>query len=77
MASLGRDSVLCKLPKMLKTEIAVQVHLTTLKQVKVFADVEPGLQVYSPGDYIVQEGRTRERDVLGEKRSTASHTGRY
>lgn len=63
--SLDRDSVLCKLPKTLKTEIAVQVHLATLKQVKVFADVEPGLlkeivlklrsQVYSPGDYICKK----------------------
>ena len=65
-SSLDRDSVLCKLPKTLKTEIAVQVHLATLKQVKVFADVEPGLlkeivlklrsQVYSPGDYICKKG---------------------
>lgn len=65
-SSLDRDSVLCKLPKTLKTEIAIQVHLATLKQVKVFADVEPGLlkeivlklrsQVYSPGDYICKKG---------------------
>lgn len=65
-SSLDRDSVLCKLPKTLKTEITVQVHLATLKQVKVFADVEPGLlkeivlklrsQVYSPGDYICKKG---------------------
>ena len=65
-SSLDRDSVLCKLPKTLRTEIAVQVHLATLKQVKVFADVEPGLlkeivlklrsQVYSPGDYICKKG---------------------
>lgn len=42
------------------------MHLATLKQVKVFADVEPGLlkeivlklrsQVYSPGDYICKKG---------------------
>ena len=65
-SSLDRDSVLSKLPKTIKTEIAVQVHLGTLKQVKVFADVEPGLlkeivlklrsQVYSPGDYICKKG---------------------
>lgn len=65
-SSLDRDSVLCKLPKTLKTEIAVQVHLATLKQVKVFADVEPGLlkeiilklrsQVYSLEDYICKKG---------------------
>ena len=65
-SSLDRDSVLCKLPQTLKTEIAVQVHLAALKQVKVFADVEPGLlkeivlklrsQVYSPEDYICKKG---------------------
>lgn len=65
-SSPDRDSVLCKLPKTLKTEIAVQGHLATLKQVKVFADVEPGLlkeivlklrsQVYSPEDYICKKG---------------------
>lgn len=42
-SSLDRDNVLSKLPHPLRTEIAVQVHLATLKRVKVFADVEPGL----------------------------------
>ena len=65
-SSLDRDDVLCKLPRPLRTEIAVQVHLATLKRVQVFADVEPGLlkeivlklrsQVYSPGDYICKKG---------------------
>ena len=65
-SSLDRDDVLSKLPHPLRTEIAVQVHLATLKRVKVFADVEPGLlkeivlklrsQVYSPGDYICRKG---------------------
>lgn len=65
-SSLDRDNVLCKLPLPLRTEIAVQVHLETLKRVQVFADVEPGLlkeivlklrsQVYSPGDYICKKG---------------------
>lgn len=63
---LDRDNVLCKLPHPLRTEIAVQVHLKTLKRVQIFADVEPGLlkeivvklrsQVYSPGDYICKKG---------------------
>ncbi|KAL9973765.1 hypothetical protein ACROYT_G020261 [Oculina patagonica] len=65
-SSLDRDNVLCKLPLPLRTEIAVQVHLETLKRVQIFADVEPGLlkeivlklrsQVYSPGDYICRKG---------------------
>ncbi|PFX19473.1 Cyclic nucleotide-gated olfactory channel [Stylophora pistillata] len=65
-SSLDRDNVLSKLPHPLKTEIAVQVHLETLKRVQVFADVEPGLlkeivlklrsQVYSPGDFICKKG---------------------
>ena len=65
-SSLDRDKVLCKLPRPLRTEIAVQVHLETLKRVQIFADVEPGLlkeivlklrsQVYSPGDYICKKG---------------------
>lgn len=65
-SSLDRDDVLSKLPNPLRTEIAVQVHLATLKQVQVFADVEPGLlkeivlklrsKVYSPGDYICKKG---------------------
>lgn len=60
------DNVLCKHPHPLRTEIAVQVHLETLKRVQIFADVEPGLlkeivlklrlQVYSPGDYICKKG---------------------
>ena len=65
-SSLDRDNFLSKLPHPLRTEIAVQVHLETLKRVQVFADVEPGLlkeivlklrsQVYSPGDFICRKG---------------------
>lgn len=65
-SSLDRDNVLSKLPHPLRTKIAVQVHLETLKRVQVFADVEPGLlreivlklrsQVYSPGDFICRKG---------------------
>lgn len=65
-SSLDSDNVLCKLPHPLRTEIAVQVHLETLKRVQIFADGEPGLlkeivlklrsQVNSPGDYICQKG---------------------
>lgn len=31
------------LPDKLKAEIAIHVHLDTLKQVKIFQDCEPGL----------------------------------
>jgi cyclic nucleotide gated channel len=50
----------------LKAEIAIRVHMDTLKQVRIFQDCEPGLlealvlklrlQVFSPGDYICRKG---------------------
>ncbi|OXA53317.1 Cyclic nucleotide-gated cation channel subunit A [Folsomia candida] len=64
--ALDEDRVLGALPDKLKTEIAIHVHLGTLKQVKIFQDCEPGLltelvlklklQVFSPGDYICRKG---------------------
>jgi cyclic nucleotide gated channel alpha 3 len=64
--SLNEDDVLAALPDKLKAEIAIHVHLDTLKQVKLFQDCEPGLlaelvlklklQVFSPGDYICRKG---------------------
>lgn len=54
------------LPDKLKAEIAIRVHMDTLKQVRIFQDCEPGLlealvlklrlQVFSPGDYICRKG---------------------
>lgn len=54
------------LPDKLKAEIAIHVHLETLKKVKLFQDQESGLlvqlvlklrlQVFSPGDYICRKG---------------------
>jgi cyclic nucleotide gated channel len=54
------------LPDKLKAEIAIHVHLDTLRQVRIFQDCEPGLleelvlklrlQVSKPA-YHVQEGR--------------------
>ena len=49
-----------------RAEIAIHVHLDTLKQIHLFKDCEPGLlvelvlklklQVFSPGDYICKKG---------------------
>lgn len=64
--SLDEDSVTSILPNKLKAEIAINVHLQTLRQVQLFQDCEPGLlvelilklrlQVFSPGDYICRKG---------------------
>ncbi|XP_057368745.1 cyclic nucleotide-gated cation channel subunit A-like [Daphnia carinata] len=64
--SLDEGQVMDTLPDKLKAEIAIHVHLDTLKQVKIFQDCEPGLlaelvlklqlQVFSPGDYICRKG---------------------
>ncbi|XP_077861642.1 cyclic nucleotide-gated channel rod photoreceptor subunit alpha-like [Saccoglossus kowalevskii] len=54
------------LPHRLRAEIAIHVHLETLKKVRIFEDCEQGLlcelvlklrsQIYSPGDYICRSG---------------------
>ncbi|XP_036356682.1 cyclic nucleotide-gated olfactory channel-like isoform X1 [Octopus sinensis] len=54
------------LPLNLQTEIAMQVHLETLRKVRIFQDCEPGLlhelvlklrlQVFSPGDFVCRKG---------------------
>ncbi|CAG2210717.1 CNGA3 [Mytilus edulis] len=64
--SLNEEEVLMSLPDKLKAEIAIHVHLDTLKRVALFQDCEPGLlvelvlklklQVFSPGDYICRKG---------------------
>lgn len=41
--ALDEDRVLAALPDKLKAEIAIHVHLETLKKVRIFQDCEPGL----------------------------------
>lgn len=43
--SASNPQVLKSLPDKLKAEIAIHVHLDTLKQVRIFQDCEPGLLV--------------------------------
>ncbi|KOB70171.1 Cyclic-nucleotide-gated cation channel [Operophtera brumata] len=63
--ALDEEQVLSSLPDKLKAEIAIRVHLDTLRKVRIFQDCEPGLlealvlklrlQVFSPGDYICRK----------------------
>ncbi|XP_072900199.1 cyclic nucleotide-gated channel cone photoreceptor subunit alpha isoform X1 [Hemitrygon akajei] len=75
--SINEKEVLKNLPDKLKAEIAINVHLETLKKVRIFADCEAGLlielvlklqpQVYSPGDYICRKGDIgREMYIIKE-----------
>ncbi|KAM9440699.1 cyclic nucleotide gated channel subunit alpha 2b isoform 2-T4 [Clarias gariepinus] len=64
--AVDEQKVLKNLPDKLRAEIAINVHLETLKKVRIFQDCEAGLlvdlvlklspQVYSPGDYICKKG---------------------
>lgn len=41
--ALDEERVLAALPDKLKAEIAIRVHMDTLRQVRIFQDCEPGL----------------------------------
>nr|XP_034967862.1 cGMP-gated cation channel alpha-1 [Zootoca vivipara] len=75
--AVDERKVLKYLPDKLRAEIAINVHLETLKKVQIFADCEAGLlvelvlklqpQVYSPGDYICRKGDIgREMYIIKE-----------
>ena len=61
------ERVLTLLPLKLRSEIAIQVHLDTLKKVGIFENTEQGFLeqlvlklkplLFSPGDYICRKGR--------------------
>ena len=63
---VDQEDILVTLPFNLRKEIAMSVHIETLKRVQIFQDCEPGLleelvtklklQVYSPGDYVCRKG---------------------
>lgn len=64
--AVDEPTLLQMLPDRLRSEIAINVHLDTLKKVKIFEECEEGLlrelvlklrsQVFSPGDYICRIG---------------------
>ncbi|XP_055124329.1 cyclic nucleotide-gated channel alpha-2 [Symphalangus syndactylus] len=64
--TVDEREILKNLPAKLRAEIAINVHLSTLKKVRIFHDCEAGLlvelvlklrpQVFSPGDYICRKG---------------------
>ncbi|KAM9321207.1 cyclic nucleotide-gated channel alpha-3 [Gastrophryne carolinensis] len=75
--TVDEKEVLKNLPDKLKAEIAINVHLETLKKVRIFQDCEAGLlvelvlklrpQVFSPGDYICRKGDIgREMYIIKE-----------
>ncbi|XP_067145804.1 cyclic nucleotide-gated channel alpha-3 isoform X1 [Apteryx mantelli] len=75
--TVDEKEVLKNLPDKLKAEIAINVHLDTLKKVCIFQDCEAGLlielvlklkpTVFSPGDYICKKGDIgREMYIIKE-----------
>ncbi|XP_064634821.1 cyclic nucleotide-gated cation channel alpha-3-like [Lineus longissimus] len=64
--SMDEEVILALLPDKLKAEILMNVHLDTLRRVRILRGCEPGLlqelvlrlklQVFSPGDYVCRKG---------------------
>ncbi|XP_076990836.1 cyclic nucleotide-gated channel alpha-3 [Tamandua tetradactyla] len=77
--TVDEKEVLKSLPDKLRAEIAIHVHLDTLRKVRIFQDCEAGLlvelvlklrpTVFSPGDYICKKGDIgREMYIIKEGR---------
>jgi cyclic nucleotide gated channel alpha 3 len=68
------NEILNLLPYKLRAEIAIHVHLDTLKRVEIFQNTEAGFLnelvlrlkpvLYSPGDYICRKGKRELEFVL-------------
>ena len=64
--TVDEEAVLMLLPDKLRADVAMNVHLETLSNVKLFSDTEPGFllalvlklrpQVYSPLDFVCKKG---------------------
>jgi cyclic nucleotide gated channel alpha 3 len=72
--SIDDNQVLNLLPYKLRAEIAIHVHLDTLKRVEIFQNTEAGFLnelvlrlkpvLYSPGDYICRKGEVGKEMVF-------------
>ncbi|GIY23097.1 cyclic nucleotide-gated cation channel [Caerostris extrusa] len=68
LKATDESRLLNMLPERLRAEVAVHVHLDSLKKVKIFEQCETGFlcelvlklrsQVFSPGDYVCRVGET-------------------
>ncbi|XP_075247448.1 cyclic nucleotide-gated channel rod photoreceptor subunit alpha-like [Convolutriloba macropyga] len=64
--SIDEQSLIDILPPKLRAEIALHIHVETLKRVSIFSDCEPGFlielvlklspEVFSPGDFVCRKG---------------------
>ncbi|CDW52646.1 cyclic nucleotide gated cation channel [Trichuris trichiura] len=64
--AINEDAVMAMLPLNLRTQLAIALHIRTLKKASLFKDCDPGLlteialklklQIFSPGDYICRKG---------------------
>lgn len=72
--SIDDNHVLSLLPYKLRAEIAIHVHLDTLKRVEIFQNTEAGFLnelvlrlkpvLYSPGDFICRKGEVGKEMVI-------------
>uniref|UniRef100_A0A5S6QWE9 Cyclic nucleotide-binding domain-containing protein n=1 Tax=Trichuris muris TaxID=70415 RepID=A0A5S6QWE9_TRIMR len=64
--AMDEDSVMAMLPMNLRTQMAITLHIRTLRKANLFKDCDPGLltemalklrvQIFSPNDYICRKG---------------------